>query len=62
MDIASKIWYTWALFTILFCLTGWLIDEDKHPLLFNVIAVLVVIPIVIGLTALFVYVLMWIWK
>lgn len=62
MNIASKIWYTWLLFTIMLCLTTWTIDEDKHPMLVNVLVALIVIPVIIGLTGLFVWLIILIWK
>lgn len=62
MNIGSKIWYTWMLCTIVLCLVAWNIDWDKHPLLGNVLAALIVIPVVLGLASVFVGVLLWIWK
>ena len=62
MSIGSKIWYTWLLMTIVLCLTTWMIDEDEHPLLVNVLTALIIIPVILGLASVFVGVLLWIWK
>ena len=63
MKIIEKIYYTWLICAIPVCLFGWVfVDENEHPILHNFMAVFIWLPIAIGLIAMFIWVIMFIWN
>lgn len=62
MNIAEKIYYSWVALLIPLALLNPLFDKDEHPIVFNIVAVFILVPIAILFVLTIASVMVHIWK